>query len=112
MTIIKRRMRNPRLGEAVFIGTGRRLEAGRVVRNDASQSRAPVFPTELLLSGELAAASRSANAPERTTTYTMERFHVYLIDQDAMMVCGREDFALLPELRHLIPRMSRAPQAV
>jgi len=35
----KHRFRNPRLGEAVFIWTGNRLEVGRIVRIDASQSR-------------------------------------------------------------------------
>ena len=74
--------RNPRLGEAVFIWTGQRLEAGRIVGIYAAQP------------------------------FNLERFHIYLIDQARMLACGRGDFALLPELRQLIPRMGRAPGAI
>ena len=81
MTSLIKHPRLPRLGEAVFIWTENRLEAGRVLRI------------------------------EKPTVRTMERFHVYLIDQAALMICGRDNFALVPELRHLIPRMRKRPLA-
>jgi hypothetical protein len=81
-TLIKRRARNPRLGEGVFLWTGSRLEAGRVVGIYAAQN------------------------------FHMEHFRIHLIDHDRLITCGRDDLALLPELRHLIPRMRRPSIAV
>ncbi len=79
MTTFIGQARNPRLGEAVFIWTGQRLEAGRIVGIYAAQP------------------------------FNLERFHIYLIDQNRLLAGARGDFALLPELRHLIPRMGRSP---
>jgi len=71
--------RNPRPGETVFLWTGGRLETGRIIY---------IIP-------ELGQA--------------LPRYHVYIIDQAIRVVCNRGDFALLPEIRHLIPRMRRIP---